>query len=120
VEKLIRKKRFQECRLDADIVREKDRLRKTLTDTLQLVSTLERLKSKELSLLNEAAQKFLGPDQKEVVRSLLEEAELDVVRIEHTENKTQEFMLEQSSKSRDVLMELSAHLDEIIKRKNEK
>ncbi|KAG5680042.1 hypothetical protein PVAND_009573 [Polypedilum vanderplanki] len=123
VEKLVRREvalRSQDCSLENDIKKAKNKFIELTKENTDLIITLERLKNEELNLLKEVTDTFLGSDQKLVVQNLLEEAEYEEARIKNFCNKSEEFLVEQTSKSKNVLLELSAHLDDLIRKKNEK
>lgn len=104
--------------LDAEIDKQRNKFIELTKKNCELISTLEQLKRKELDLLKEVTEMFLGSDQLEIVKSLLEEAELEEARVKLACDKNEEFLLEQTSKSKHVYIELSAHLDELIRKKN--
>jgi hypothetical protein len=84
-----------------------------------LMMSLEKVKSEELELLKQVTDIFVGSDQKDVVQALLEDSENQELQLRVLIDAIDREQTNKTTHSKKVLQEISAHLDELIQKKND-
>lgn len=98
--------------------KENSRLIELENENRELLSTLEKLRKEEFDLIMEVAEIMTGDDQKQLVKGLRDDTEIQELKLKTFIDVTENNELNKTSHSKKVITEISAYIDELLAQKN--